>query len=272
MSSAQSSSSLAADAPRYGVNAADAFYALNISGTGAPTVNQIVAGTNVTISPSGGTGVVTINASSTNNVSALNGETGNVNITSSNGTVLVTTPGTGTINLAIPSAEITKYIPTGGADVPIPDGSGSGDVTVISISDVTVGKIYNWNLLVSYGAGKDGSGVMINPAVQSPQIYYRWYFQGAQPPGGTLAVAPVVNNSASNLASLLYQSGATGGGIIQENYSGFFQVVSLPVTLHLTTDSSIITPAPTAPFLATGSLLVAGNATQLNLAIMGDSF
>lgn len=272
MSSAQATSSLAADAPRYGVNSADAYYALNAGGTGAPTVTQLLAGPNITLSPSGGQGVVTVSASQGNNVISLNGANGTVQLTSSDDTVEITTnTSTDVIDLKIPSAKITKYIPTGGADVAIPDGSGTGDVTVISISDVTVGKIYNWNLLVSYGNGKSG-GSLINPAVQSPQIYYRWYFQNAQPPGGTLAVAPVVNNSATQLSNLLYQAGATAGGIIQENYSGFFQVTALPVTLHLQTDSSIVTPAPTAPYLATGSLLVAGNATQVNLAIMSDSF
>jgi hypothetical protein len=268
MSSAQATSSLAADAPRYGVNSADAYYALNAGGTGSPTVTQLLAGANITLNPSGGQGVVTVSASQGNNVISLNGANGTVQLTSSDDTVEITTnTSTDVIDLKIPSARITKYIPTGGADVPFPTGA---PVTVLSISDVQVGKIYNYNLLVSYFNGLDGGGISINPAVTTPQVYFRWSFQGAQPPGGTLAVAPVISASATQLSNLLYTSGAPQGSLVQDNYSGFFQVVSLPVTLKLEVDTTLVSGTP--PFLAANSIKVAGNASQVNLAIMGDSF
>jgi hypothetical protein len=104
MSSAQAATSFAADAPRYGVNTADAYYALNQAGTGSTTVTQIVAGSNVTITPTTGTGAVTINAgTAAPGVTALNGETGNVQIQSADNSIAITTPGTGVVDLQVNS-------------------------------------------------------------------------------------------------------------------------------------------------------------------------
>lgn len=164
MSSAQATSSLAADAPRYGVAAADAYYALNQAGTGAVNVTQIVAGSNVTISPTQGTGVVTINAATqAPGVTAVNGETGNVQFQSTDGSVVITTPGTQTVNLAVPSAVITRGRPATNLIVPF----GTAGVTVdLSGSNVTAGNVYQWSLVYSIGCTNTAS-----PAVRNATSY-----------------------------------------------------------------------------------------------------
>lgn len=62
-------------------------------------VSSIVAGTNVTISPTGGTGAVTINSSSSSAVSSVTGSGSGINVTPTTGAVVISNTGV-TSNIA----------------------------------------------------------------------------------------------------------------------------------------------------------------------------
>jgi len=181
MSSAQATSSLAADAPRYGVAAADAYYALNQAGTGATTVTQIVAGANVTISPTTGTGTVTINAATqAPGVTALNGETGNVQIQSADGSVLITTPGSGVVNLQVPNAVAQHIRNTTAVTLTGLPAQGNPGAVVVAMPNLVAGQVYTFSARLSI------TGVnTINPSVTSPGCIFFVEIDNAYDPGVT---------------------------------------------------------------------------------------
>lgn len=181
MSSAQATSSLAADAPRYGVAAADAYYALNQAGTGSQTVTQIVAGANVTISPTQGTGVVTITAATAApGVTALNGETGNVQIQSADGSVLITTPGSGVVNLQVPNATAQHVRNTTQVTLTGLPAQGGPGALIVAMPNLVAGQVYTFSARVTLG-----SDHTINPSVTSPGCSFYMRIDNAYDPGVT---------------------------------------------------------------------------------------
>jgi len=73
-------------------------------------VTQITAGTGVSISPEGGTGNVTINATGVSGVASLNTLTGDLSLTSTNGSISITPSGTN-IDLSVPLTATGFAIP-----------------------------------------------------------------------------------------------------------------------------------------------------------------
>jgi hypothetical protein len=228
MSSAQATSSLAADAPRYGVAAADAYYALNQAGTGATTVTQIVAGSNVTISPPTGTGTVTINAATqAPGVTALNGETGNVQIQSTDGSVIITTPGTGVVNLQVPNATSQHIRATGLPPLTGLPSQGNPGVVIVAAPNLVGGQVYSFDARVTIT-----SNVSINPSITSPGCIFFIQMDNAydpyfvtNPPAPTLPqTLQFLSLPMAPVAAALYPSTGTApqGSIYYLTLSGTF--------------------------------------------------
>jgi len=169
MSTAQSSSGFAADAPRYGAEPVAAYYQLNQTGQPTPVesvnglVGQVVVQLNGTpIVPSGqninivaGSGVVGISAGG-------NTSTGTVPLASADGSVVLTNAGgvdaAGSINFksVIPESRATAVNRnvTGTNPYLIIGGPGSVDATRVAVFDVTgltVGKQYLMSFTVYFG-------------------------------------------------------------------------------------------------------------------------
>lgn len=251
MSSAQATSSLAADAPRYGVAAADAYYALNQAGTGATTVTQIVAGTNVTISPTQGTGAVTINAATqAPGVTAVNGETGNVQIQSADGSVLITTPGTGVVNLRVPNATAQHLRSSAPVTLTGLPAQGNPGALIVSMPGLVGGTVYSFNARLTIS-----SNVSINPSVTSPGCIFFMRITNAydpyyilNPPTPPLAPGQTLTFQSAPIAPIaaaLYPSTGTApsGSIYYITVSGTFVCqTSGPCDLDLCyTDQSNLT-------------------------------
>ena len=224
MSSAQATSSLAADAPRYGVGTADAYYALNQAGTGSTTVTQIIAGSNVTISPTQGTGAVTINAATqAPGVTAVNGETGNVQIQSADGSVLITTPGTGVVNLQVPNATSQNIRATTVVALTGLATEGLPGVAVVAMPNLVANQVYVFNARVSIS-----SNVSINPSITSPGCIFYFGVDNAYDPFYTppqpSTFLPYQSLPMAPLAAVLYPSTGTApaGSIYYLSISGTF--------------------------------------------------
>ena len=183
MSTAQSSSGFAADAPRYGAEPVAAYYQLNQTGQPTPVesvnglVGQVVVQLNGTpITPSGqninivaGSGVVGISAGG-------NTSTGTVPLASADGSVVLTNAGgaAGSINFksVIPESRATAVNRnvTGTNPYLIIGGPGSVDATRVAVFDVTgltVGKQYLMSFSVFFGVypGFTASGTTIEEAI-----------------------------------------------------------------------------------------------------------
>lgn len=244
MSSAQATSSLAADAPRYGVAAADAYYALNQAGTGAVNVTQIVAGSNVTISPTQGTGVVTINAATqAPGVTAVNGETGNVQFQSTDGSVVVSTPGTGLVNLAVPTSIIQRSVGVPNTGNPSSFLPQVGQMTIdLSGSSVTTGNYYSWSVSFRLSTSQ-----VTNPAVADANSVLFVSLEGlTYTTGSSVNTLSLVAIPLQQLVANTYVSGGVGGSATSYNYSGYGKA------------------------LATGNVKLAFNVTNFNSTSLGN--
>jgi len=261
MSSAQATSSLAADAPRYGVAAADAYYALNQAGTGAVNVTQIVAGSNVTISPTQGTGVVTINAATqAPGVTAVNGETGNVQFQSTDGSVVITTPGTQTVNLAVPGSVIARTKPTGTGYTNLPQ---SGGISIaLDGSSVTNGDFYSWS--ISFGLATNNNGVA--PAVLNATSTVDVTLTGITTATGSLVnTLQLVNIPLQPLATSLYVPALTVPTVAFYNLSGYGKALATG-DIQISFNVFNYDPAATVNQIAANSMSVYLFGTELNLA------
>jgi hypothetical protein len=109
-----------------------ASFALAVAGGGGGGVTQIIAGTNVSISPGGGTGAVTINSSGAGGSFPFSGSaqiTGSLGVTGSiNGVIIGTGNGSNTTNIAIGRQALQ---------------SGSGFCTNIAIGDRAGARLAN---------------------------------------------------------------------------------------------------------------------------------
>ena len=100
-----------AGAPTANLQAATKLYVDQAVAGAVSGVSQIVAGTNVTISPVGGTGVVTINATGgAAGVSSLNGATGAVSLAGIEEEITVSAPSSGVITLGVPNTFSTVNV------------------------------------------------------------------------------------------------------------------------------------------------------------------
>lgn len=257
MSSAQATSSLAADAPRYGVAAADAYYALNQAGTGAVNVTQIVAGSNVTISPTQGTGVVTINAATqAPGVTAVNGETGNVQFQSTDGSVVITTPGTQTVNLAVPGSVITRGRPANNNTVPF----GTAGVTIdLSGSNVIAGNVYQWTIIYSIGCSNT-----ISPAVRNATSFASIRLENMQPVDSPLATYfPFNTVNLTPFVAATYVSGLPVATFAQYTASGVARAIATGICqLGVTLNNY---DATTGTEVAANSMAMSNNLIELTL-------
>ena len=100
---------------------------LKITGSSTAGVSQIIAGTNVTISPSGGTGAVTVNATGGSTLSFIDNE-----IVSGSGTsyTLANTPVIGTVHLYARGQRLTPSVDftISGASISTTDTWSAGDL------------------------------------------------------------------------------------------------------------------------------------------------
>jgi hypothetical protein len=179
MSTAQSTSGFAADAPRYGAEPVAAYYQLNQTGAPTPveTLNGLSGQVTVSlngspISPSGqninivaGTGVLGLTAGG-------NTSSGTVPLTSTDGSVVFTNPGgtNGAIDFSsiIPSTRLngtltnkspsSQFLILGGANV----STAPGKLAVATLSGLTSGKSYLLNITINFGVypGWTTSGVI----------------------------------------------------------------------------------------------------------------
>jgi hypothetical protein len=100
-----------AGAPTANLQAATKLYVDQAVAGATSGVSQIVAGTNVSISPAGGTGVVTINATGgAAGVSSLNGATGTVSLAGVEEEITVSAPSAGVITLGVPNTFSTVSV------------------------------------------------------------------------------------------------------------------------------------------------------------------
>lgn len=232
MSSAQASSSLAADAPRYGNDPlVGAYYARN-TGSGAPVVSQLLAGAGVNLSPAGGQGVVTI-TSTAQGVSAINpgNNTGATTLGSSDTSVVITAPSAGNINFSVPSATTTQSSISNVALVT------SGEQTIATISGLTAGRTYSYNF---YNA-IIGSAT-VSPGTVSPNAFLQFLIVGSSFPGLTPTAqsrTPVVDFPIAPLAAYLYTGpGTPGPATLQSQYNGQFTAFSTSVTVIARVDNN----------------------------------
>ena len=185
MSSAQASSAFSADAPRYGAEAAAAYYALH-DGNGSTGVDSIDvsgnklsgdvalnAGTGIVLTPAGNG--VTITASGAG-VASVAGTANQITATTSSGavTLALAAPSPAPTAGSYTSANITVdalgrvtaaasgagplanvlYFDLSGGSIPLPTGGSGTDiltVTLPALTGLTVGKSYYMSLLLSVG-------------------------------------------------------------------------------------------------------------------------
>lgn len=110
-------------------------------------VSSIIAGTNVTISPSGGRGDVTVNASTTSGVTSLTAGTG-IGVSASTGAVTVSNTGVTSI---VAGSNITISGGTGAVTI---NSTGSGGTTYIASSGVSSWTLNtSGTLIIPHGIG-----------------------------------------------------------------------------------------------------------------------
>ena len=263
MSSAQASSSLAADAPRYGNDPlVGAYYARN-TGTGAPVVTQLVAGTGVNLSPVGGQGVVTIN-STAQGITALNpgNNQGTTTLGSTDGSVVVTSPSSGNINFAVPGVTATRF-PLG-ANVSIPVQTDSLGFTFLTMTGLTVGTSYNYNLFLYISSS---ATVAISVPGTTSSSFLQFRFIGAKAPGNTgtdpATSCPIINYPVNQLTWLYNGNNAFTS---QQQYSGAFTALATSVTIVVRVDDANDTVGVVPQIGANSLVLVGGTAlTQINV-------
>lgn len=183
MSSAQASSAFSADAPRYGAEAAAAYYALH-DGNGSTGVDSIdVSGTKLSgdVALNAGTGIVltpagngvTITASGAG-VASVAGTANQITATTASGavTLALAAPSPAPTAGSYTSANITVdalgrvtaaasgagplanvlYFDISGGNIPLPTGPSTSSVLVLpTITGLTSGKTYYMSLLLSVG-------------------------------------------------------------------------------------------------------------------------
>jgi len=265
MSTAQSSSGFAADAPRYGAEPVAAYYQLNQTGQPTPVesvnglVGQVVVQLNGTpIVPSGqninivaGSGVVGISAGG-------NTSTGTVPLASADSSVVLTNAGGtgGSINLKsvspISRATLVASERTSGSAFLIVGGANvaSGRQNVFVVTGLTAGKQYLMNIVVFFG------------------IYPGWTASGVTADNFTF----LFGSSGTDTSPAL--SPQTSGGFaytIVQDFGALVSSIPTGANANITsqTFSCVIVPNSATFTLTTNT---SGQTTGSNLTIDGRSF
>jgi len=243
MSTAQSSSGFAADAPRYGAEPVAAYYQLNQTGQPTPVesvnglVGQVVVQLNGTpIVPSGqninivaGAGVVGISAGG-------NTSTGNVPLASADGSVIFTNPGG-----VAGSIDFKAAIPPAGAIVSATTGTGVQIVgpppftppagSLLNLTGLTVGSTYLLTVFVQYVIDPG-----VNIAASGTNATQRLTL------GATSPVSPTLTGSTTpytNLGTVLYADINDIGALSTGTSNLLIPVTVTAVVTATTTDLDI---------------------------------
>ena len=126
----------------------------------ASYVSQIVAGTNVTVTPSGGTGAVTIDVAS--GVTSLNTQSGALAITSANANIVVGSTGPGNILLTAPTPQVYQATYYKSVAQTLTNGS----------TDITFDALASWNNDGGYITHTPGSASLV--VVQTGLYQLEW--------------------------------------------------------------------------------------------------
>lgn len=238
MSTAQSSSGFAADAPRYGAEPVAAYYQLNQTGqtSTVETVNgltgQVVVQLNGTPVVPSGQNINIVAAGLTGITAASNTSTGTVPLTSTDGSIVYTNAGgaNAAINLrsVIPSSRVL-YVATSspvqivGASPFVPP-----TTSLLDLSGLTVGKSYILNIFAYYLID---NGVNIAAGTSSSQ-YLRL--------GVNAAAAPYIAGSTdayTRLSSILYAD-INAIGALTNGSTNFYYAIQTSAVITATATSA----------------------------------
>lgn len=214
MSTAQALSAFAADAPRYGSEPVNSYYQLNqtgqaqnvqsVNGLGGQVVIQLngtpIPATGQDINIVAGTGVLSV-------VAGGQSATGNVGLTSTDGSIVLTNPGgaNAAVNLqsVVPSSRIT-YIPnnvTGTSTYLIIGGLGVATtprIPVFTATGLTAGKLYLMTVDVTFGVYPGWTPTGVTEAILA--FSYTTTGGFTQPliaPSGSASAYPIVETFAA---------------------------------------------------------------------------
>ena len=181
--------------------------------TGGSTVNQIVAGTNVTISPTSGTGIVTVNASG--------GGSGTVSYGTENQLAYYASNGTTVVGLD-PPLSITM------------GGTGTSSPSLVAGSNVAItGSWPNQTISSSGGSGGYIKGIVnIGPASGAGTYTGSGTISGANV-GDVVTVGVSNSTEASFLSNLLGWVSSTNTVTIRATFSSSSLLLSLPVVVFV---------------------------------------
>ena len=240
MSTAQSSSGFAADAPRYGSEPVAAYYQLNQTGqtSTVQTVNgltgQVVVQLNGTPVVPSGQNINIVAAGLTGITAASNTSTGTVPLTSTDSSIVFTNAGgaNAAINLqsVIPSSRVLYAATTGtGVQIVGPSPFVPPTTSLLTLSGLTVGKTY---ILTVFGYYVIDNGVNIAASASNASQQLRL--------GVNTAASPTVAGSSSDpyfrLATVLY-SDINDIGALSTGTSNLLYVVQATATVTATTTS-----------------------------------
>lgn len=129
-------------------------------------VSSIIAGTNVTITPTDGTGVVTVNASLSSAVSSVTGSGSGINVSPTTGAVVVSNTG---VTSLVAGTNITLSGSTGAVTITA-TGGGTGSISTVSGTDSTSGTTpATTTHTITHGLGKRPTTITLSvpPVVAS---------------------------------------------------------------------------------------------------------
>jgi len=213
MSTAQTLSAFAADAPRYGSDPVNAYYQLNqtgqaqnvqsVNGLGGQVVIELngtpIPATGQNINIVAGTGVLSV-------VAGGQSANGNVGLTSTDGSIVFTNPGGANANInlqaVVPAARSLSNVVAAGSAVKIVGASPFVPPTtsILTLTGLTVGATYILTIFLEYVIDPG-----VNIAASGSNASQRLSIGSAT--GNTSPDAPFLANSTSpytNLATVLY--------------------------------------------------------------------